>query len=262
MGILNCTPDSFFDGGTHGSVDAALFHAVRMLDEGAVVIDVGGESTRPGSQGVSAEEELQRILPVVQLLAQMQRERSFVISIDTVKAVVAEACVKAGAEIINDVSMAQSDPRMAPFMAECDVGIVLNHTRGEPRSMQINPYYDDVVAEVRQELLVAAHDLEARGVARERICLDPGIGFGKRLQDNYQLIAHARDFHGLGYPLLYGMSRKSYIGRTPGLEESDRLIPSVASALLVAQAGPCILRVHDVGVTREALTMQNQILHA
>jgi len=259
MGILNCTPDSFFDGGRHNQVEAAISHAIRLLDEGASMIDIGGESSRPGAESVSAHEELRRVLPVVEALCDLRRERSFAISIDTVKTEVARQAVRAGAEIINDISMAQSDPAMIPFMVESGASVVLNHMRGEPRTMQLNPHYDNVVAEVQAELLVVAQRLESMGMASERICLDPGIGFGKRLEDNYLLISQASAFHTLGYPLLYGMSRKSYIGRTPGLENSDRLMPSIASALMVAQAGTCVLRVHDVAATREALLMWNAI---
>jgi dihydropteroate synthase len=255
MGIVNCTPDSFFDGGRHNSCDAAWEHALQLLEEGATILDIGGESSRPGAEMVSVEEEIQRVLPVIERLAQLQKERRFFISIDTVKASVASAAIAAGAQIVNDISMTRLDPDMAQLIAATGVSVVLNHMRGDPRSMQVAPHFDDVVAEVKAELLQAAHSLEALGVSSAKICLDPGIGFGKRFEDNYALIGRAREFHDLGYPLLFGMSRKSYIGRTPGLEQSDRLIPSVVSAVMVAQQGVCVLRVHDVAATREAMVM-------
>lgn len=255
MGIVNCTPDSFFDGGKHDTSEAAFAHALKLLEEGANILDIGGESTRPGAEAVSAEEEMARVLPVIQQLSTLHKDRNFWISIDTTKAQVALAAVQAGAHIVNDISMARFDPFMGPFLAESRVSVVLNHMRGEPRTMQLSPHYADVVQEVGQELLQAAETLQKLGVPADQICLDPGIGFGKRLEDNYQLIARASVFHERGYPLLYGMSRKSFIGRTPGLELSDRLIPSLVAALEAARQGVQVLRVHDVAATREALLM-------
>ena len=258
MGIVNCTPDSFFDGGKHATMELATEHAVRLLDEGALILDIGGESTRPGSQPVSAEPEISRVIPVIQNLAALQSQRHFFLSVDTVKAKVAVEAVRAGAQIVNDVSMG-ADPDMAALVADSSCSLVLNHTRGKPKVMQLNPFYNDVLTEVGQELRQAAQHFLDCGVAQERICLDPGIGFGKRLKDNYTLIAKADHFHALGFPLLYGMSRKSYIGNTDGLEKSDRLIPSVVSATLVAQQGVGVVRVHDVAATREALIMLGAI---
>ena len=255
MGIVNCTPDSFFDGGRHATADLAFEHAMLLVDEGAVLIDVGGESTRPGADAVSAQEELARVLPVIERLAQAQSRHRFAISVDTMKASVALAAVKAGAQVVNDVSMLRHDPAMASVVAQTGASAVLNHMRGEPRTMQANPSFLDVVGEVSAELMAAALTLQDLGVDPTRICLDPGIGFGKRLEDNVRLIAQATRFVELGYPVLYGLSRKSFIGRTPGLEQSDRLVPSVVAAVIAAQGGVRLLRVHDVKATREALLM-------
>lgn len=259
MGIVNCTPDSFFDGGLHETCEAAVSHALKLLEEGATILDIGGESSRPGAQAVSEEEELSRVIPVIQRLATLKLAKPFWISIDTTKAKVAQAAVAAGAHIINDISMASLDSQMGSIMASSGASVVLNHMQGEPRTMQLNPSYTDVVKEVGQALVVAAQRLQQVGVPAEKICLDPGIGFGKRLEDNYALIQRAQEFHSLGYPLLYGMSRKSFIGRTLGLEQSDRLIPSVISAVEVARQGVQVLRVHDVQATREALLMWNAL---
>jgi len=259
MGILNCTPDSFFDGGVHWDVDAAYAHAVRLLDEGALIIDVGGESTRPGAASVSSSEEMNRTIPVIERLAELNQSRRFFISIDTIKASVARRAMNAGAHIINDISMCFADPEMLDVVVETGASVVLNHMRGEPRTMQQNPHYDDVIADVMAELNSAAERLMQAGVAKQKICVDPGIGFGKRLEDNYALIARASELHKLGFAVLYGMSRKSYIAKTPGLEQSDRLVPSLISAMLAAQQNVGILRVHDVAATHEALVMMQAI---
>lgn len=259
MGIVNCTPDSFFDGGLHETCEAAVSHGLKLLEEGATILDIGGESSRPGAQAVSEEEELSRVIPVIQRLATLKLARPFWISIDTTKAKVAQAAIEAGAHIINDISMATLDSQMGSIIASSGASVVLNHMQGEPRTMQLNPSYTDVVKEVGLALVAAAQRLQGLGVPAEKICLDPGIGFGKRLEDNYALIQRAKEFHSLGYPLLYGMSRKSFIGRTLGLEQSDRLIPSVISAVEVARQGVQVLRVHDVQATREALLMWNAL---
>jgi dihydropteroate synthase len=257
MGILNITPDSFFDGGRFFSPEKALEQARQLLQEGADIIDVGGESTRPGSTPVSAAEELERVLPLMEALVQERRDNEvdFLISVDTVKTSVAHACIKAGADIINDIDGVNLPQDMMELVRDSGCGIVLNHMRGTPQTMQEKPQYDDVVNEVFSALEAQVQKLEALGVKAEQICLDPGIGFGKRIEDNYQLIREAGRFVKSGYPILLGMSRKSYIGNTRGLENSNRLIPSVASAVVAAQAGVQILRVHDVQETREAMLM-------
>lgn len=252
MGILNVTPDSFFDGGRHAGVDAALRHAEALLDAGADILDVGGESSRPGSDPVPEAEELARTRPVVEAL---WKRFAAPISIDTVKSGVARAALEAGASIINDISAMEQDPLMLEVPQAFGAGVVLNHMRGTPKHMQDAPAYADVVAEVRDYLLGRVRLLAAMGVATDRIAVDPGIGFGKRVKDNYALIERLEALDGLGCPILVGASRKSFLAKTPGLEESDRLIPSVAAALYAALKGASILRVHDVQETREALDL-------
>lgn len=252
MGILNVTPDSFFDGGRHAGVDAALRHAEALLSAGADILDVGGESSRPGADPVPEPEELARTRPVVEAV----RKRFAVpVSIDTVKSGVARAALEAGATIINDISAMEHDPRMLELPQAFGAGVVLNHMRGTPKDMQAAPAYADAVAEVRAYLLGRVQLLAAMGMPADRIAIDPGIGFGKRVKDNYALIEHLEELDALGCPILVGASRKSFIARTAGLEESDRLIPSVAVALYAALKGASILRVHDVKETREALAM-------
>jgi dihydropteroate synthase len=258
MGILNVTPDSFFDGGKYtggagsSAVDAAVARCEAMLREGADVIDVGGESTRPGAPGVTAEEEAARVIPVVDAIV---RRFGCVVSIDTMKASVARAALDAGAGIVNDVSAMTLDPMMLEVPQAYGAGIVLNHMLGNPRTMQRNPAYCDVVGEVRDYLMARVRLMAAMGVQAARIAVDPGIGFGKWPEHNYALIEHLEDLDAIGCPVLLGHSRKSFIGATPGLENSDRLHPSVAVAVYAALKGASILRVHDVGPVVEALRM-------
>jgi dihydropteroate synthase len=252
MGILNVTPDSFFDGGRHAGADAALRHAEALLEAGADILDVGGESSRPGADPVPEAEELARTRPVVEAV---WKRFAVPISIDTVKSAVARAALEAGASIINDISAMEHDPLMLEVPQAFGAGVVLNHMRGTPKDMQIAPAYRDVVAEVGAYLKDRVQLLAAVGVAADRIAVDPGIGFGKRVKDNYALIEHLEALDGLGCPILVGASRKSFIAKTPGLEGSDRLIPSVAVALYAALKGASVLRVHDVRETREALAM-------
>lgn len=251
MGILNVTPDSFFDGGKY-PFDAALARAEAMLAEGADLIDVGGESTRPGALAVDAAEEAARVVPVIEALV---KRFDCVVSVDTMKASVARAALDAGAAVINDVSAMSFDPMMLEVPAPFGAGVVLNHMQGEPRTMQQNPVYCDVVGEVRDHLAARARLLAAMGVSKDHIAVDPGIGFGKRREDNYALIEHLEDLDAIGCPVLLGHSRKSFIGATPGLERSDRLHPGVAVAVYAALKGASILRVHDVGPVVEALRM-------
>jgi len=252
MGILNVTPDSFFDGGKHAGVDAALRRAEALLDAGADILDVGGESSRPGADPVPEAEELARTRPVVEAV---WKRFAVPISIDTMKSRVARAALEAGASIINDISAMEHDPLMLEVPQAFGVGVVLNHMRGTPKDMQRAPAYRDVAGEVREYLKGRVQLLAAMGLAADRIAVDPGIGFGKGVKDNYALLEHLESLDGLGCPILVGASRKSFIGKTEGLEESDRLIPSVAIALYAALKGASILRVHDVGETREALAM-------
>jgi dihydropteroate synthase len=255
MGILNRTPDSFFDGGQYQNLDQCLLRAIAMIEAGAFIIDVGGESSRPGAVSISASEEMDRVIPVIKALNNLKKSKKFLISIDTVKAVVAEAALNAGAEIINDISALDADPLMADLVAKSGVSVVLNHMRGTPLNMQGSPIYQDVTAEVMAELSSKALILVQMGVDPEKICLDPGIGFGKRPQDNFELIRNIQKMTLLGYPVLLGMSRKSYIGHVKGLENSDRLIPSVVSAVIADLAGAAVVRVHDVTETKEAFNL-------
>ena len=256
MGIVNVTPDSFFDGGKHNTLDAAYEHALKLLDEGAEILDIGGESSRPGAAAVSAEEEIDRVVPLVKKLVPLLSTRKFWISIDTIKSEVALESMKAGAHIINDISALSHDPNMAKTIADTEAASVLNHMRGNFGTMQQDyAPYQDVVADVERELLFAAQKLIDLGVDENTICLDPGIGFGKDLQNNLDLIAGVETFVQTGFPVLYGMSRKSYIGKISGLEKSDRLIPTVISGIFTALSGATVIRVHDVKEAVESLQL-------
>ena len=263
MGIVNVTPDSFFDGGKHSTPESAYEHAAQLLQQGADILDIGGESSRPGSTPISEQEEMDRVCPVVESLAQLKDiaqdldnpgNRDFYISVDTVKAKVAAECMRLGAHIINDISACTMDPDMAGVVAKSGASVVLNHIRGNFGTMQqdFTPY-KDVVQEVRQELLVQAKKLLSLGVEKEKICLDPGIGFGKSMQDNIDLMKSVEEFLQDGYPVLIGTSRKSYIGKLPGLESSDRLIPTVAAGIVATLGGASCIRVHDVREAKESI---------
>jgi dihydropteroate synthase len=265
MGIVNVTPDSFFDGGVHNSTEKALEHAIQLHQEGAQILDIGGESTRPGAQSVPAQEQIQRTIPVIEGLLSYQKslpkdptKEPFFISIDTTLPAVAEQALVAGAHIINDV-MALRTPGMLELVAAAQCSVVLNHMQGSPQDMQRAPNYTNLLQEVAQELSDVAARLQKLGVAQSKICLDPGIGFGKQWLHNVQLISGSDFFTSLQMPLLLGMSRKSYIGSTPGLESSDRLIPSLVSAVYAHLCGVTVLRVHDVKATKEAITMSHYL---
>lgn len=262
MGIVNVTPDSFFDGGKHNKPDAAYEHALMLLEQGAEILDIGGESSRPGSAPVSLQEELDRVCPVVERLAKLAKSgyssggkpREFYISVDTVKAKVAAETMKLGAHIINDISACAMDPNMLQTVADTKAAVVLNHIRGNFGTMQqdFKPY-TNVVQEVREELLSQVKKLLDLGVEREKICIDPGIGFGKTAQDNIDLMKSTEEFLKDGYPVLIGTSRKSYIGKMPGLETSDRLIPTVTAGIVAVLGGASCIRVHDVKEAKESL---------
>ena len=254
MGIVNTTPDSFFDGGKHNTPDQAFAHALKLLDEGAVILDIGGESSRPGSKPVSVQEELDRVCPVVERLSPLAKEKGFFISVDTVKAKVAVETMNLGAHIINDISACTMDPDMLSTVAKTKASVVLNHIRGNFGTMQqdFTPY-TNVVQEVREELLAQVKKLLDLGVEREKICVDPGIGFGKSVQDNIDLMKSVDEFLQDGYPVLIGTSRKSYIGKMPGLENSDRLIPTVTAGIVAALGGASCIRVHDVKEAKESM---------
>ncbi|MFP5350210.1 MAG: dihydropteroate synthase [Gammaproteobacteria bacterium] len=251
MGILNCTPDSFSDGGVFLARDAALAHARAMVEQGADIIDVGGESTRPGAQPVSTAEEIERVVPVIERLA---REIDVPMSIDTSKPEVMRAACAAGASFINDVQALRAPGALAAA-ADLNVPVCLMHMQGEPRTMQQHPRYANVVVEVCAFLRERAEAALAAGIPRERIVLDPGFGFGKAVEHNLQLLRGLRAVVDLGYPVLVGLSRKSMIGHLLGLPVERRLHASVALALLAVQNGATIVRVHDVGPTVEALRM-------
>jgi len=258
MGIVNVTPDSFFDGGQHNTLDAAFEHSMKLLKEGAVILDIGGESSRPGSAPVSVDEELDRVCPLVERLAKFAAESpdapTFYMSIDTVKSKVAEETMKLGAHIINDISACAMDKDMPAVVAKTGASVVLNHMRGNFGTMQqdFKPY-ENVVQEVREELLAQARLLLDLGVDSQKICLDPGIGFGKTVQDNIDLMKSVEDMLEDGYPVLIGTSRKSYIGKMAGLETSDRLIPTVTAGIVAALGGASIIRVHDVKEAKESM---------
>ena len=256
MGILNVTPDSFHDGGRFVSVDSALHRCGDMRDQGADLIDIGGESTRPGAEPVDEAEEIRRVIPMIKAIV---KQFDIPISVDTMKSGVARAALEAGAAIVNDVSAMTADPKMLEVPQAFGAGIVLGHMRGTPLNMQQNPHYDDVTREVREFLMERMRIMAAMGISKDHIAVDPGIGFGKRVEDNLELIENLEMLESIGCPILLGHSRKSFIGKTPGLENSDRLMPSVAVALYAALKGASILRVHDVKETAEALRMVEAI---
>jgi dihydropteroate synthase len=256
MGVLNVTPDSFSDGGRYLGTDEAVARARQMAADGAHVVDVGGESSRPGSRPVSATEELERVIPVIEAI----RGRIDVpISIDTYKAEVAEQAIAAGAAMINDISALSFDPEMAPLAARLGVPVILMHIQGTPRNMQVDPHYDDPVAEVKASLESSIDRAVGAGVDPERIVIDPGIGFGKRVDDNLLLLKHLRDFYDLGRPVLVGVSRKAFIGEVTKRPVSDRLAGSIGAAAAAVMAGAHMVRVHDVAETRDAVAVVDAI---
>ena len=249
MGVLNVTPDSFSDGGRFASIEAAVAHALRMIDEGAGLIDVGGESTRPGAQAVDAAEEIRRVVPVIEALAARTKVP---ISIDTSKPAVMTAAVRAGASMINDVR-ALREPGALEAAAATEAAICLMHMQGEPRTMQADPRYGDVVAEVRDFLRERAEACLASGIATDRLVIDPGIGFGKRLEHNLALLAGLPALTGLGWPVLVGVSRKSMFAKLLGRDVDERLAGGVAAATAAVLAGASIVRTHDVAATVDAV---------
>ena len=256
MGILNVTPDSFSDGGKFCEVDSALVAARNMLEEGADIIDIGGESTRPGAVAVDEQEELRRVLPVIEALV---AETDAVISIDTSKARVAEAAMQAGAHIINDVTALRADENMGAVAAKFGAGVVLMHMQGTPRTMQNNPQYENIVDEVCNFLKQRLDAAVTMGISRENLALDPGIGFGKTTEHNLQLIAESKKIKKLGCPLLVGLSRKRFIGTVTGMSVEDRLAGSLAGLTCSILAGADIMRVHDVAPSHQAAAVADAI---
>jgi dihydropteroate synthase len=256
MGVVNVTPDSFSDGGLYLDPEAAIAHGRGLAAAGAEILDVGGESTRPGAKRVPAEEEMRRVLPVIEGLSDLDCR----LSVDTSKAPVAEAALEAGAEIVNDVSALRGDPGMAPLCAERGATVVLMHMRGDPQTMQDDPRYDDVVGEVKAFLAERLEAATAAGIADERVWLDPGIGFGKTAAHNMELLRRLAELRELGRPLVIGTSRKSFIGRIDGSGAGERLGGTIASSVLAAAEGAEVLRVHDVAEVRQALAVATAIL--
>ncbi len=257
MGVINVTPDSFSDGGSFAASDDALAQALKLAEDGADIIDIGGESTRPFAEPVSADEELSRVIPAIE---KIRSKCSLPISIDTSKAVVAEAAIGAGADIINDVTALRGDAAMGPLAARLNVPVVLMHMKGSPGDMQVDPYYDDVIREVRdffkERLQAAGH----YGISPEQIILDPGIGFGKRLSDNLELIRHCADISPAGHAVLIGPSRKAFVGALADIPEpSARDVATLGAVVACAASGCRIVRTHNVKFAREALAVADAI---
>jgi dihydropteroate synthase len=252
MGILNVTPDSFSDGGRHLDPQTAVDAALKMEADGADIIDVGGESTRPYSRVVPVAEELQRVIPVLEKLRTLVKVP---ISIDTSKAEVAAAAIDAGAEIINDVTGLEGDPEMAGLAVERGVGVCVMHMRGTPQTMQDDPQYEDVVAEIHDYLVARLQFCLDRQIPQQRVCLDPGIGFGKTHEHNVTLVREVHRFLDIGCPLLVGHSRKGFIGHLLGDKQADRMAATLGVSLALAASGVDVLRVHDVRETSEAIKL-------
>jgi dihydropteroate synthase len=250
MGVVNVTPDSFSDGGQFLSADKAVDHALKLIDEGADIIDIGGESTRPGAERVENAEQLRRVIPVISRLAS---ESTVPLSIDTSIAVVARAALSAGASIVNDISGLTDDSEMAKTVADYDAGLVLMHKRGEPGTMQLDTRYESLVDEITQFLSDAADRAVRAGVDPGKIMIDPGIGFGKDLAGNVEILKSIGSFVRLGYPVLIGASRKSFVGQITGADAANRLYGSLAAAVVAVINGATAVRVHDVKETRQAV---------
>jgi len=256
MGIVNVTPDSFSDGGKFNRSDKAIAHAMQLVEEGADILDIGGESTRPGATPVPLEEELKRVLPVIKALAQA----GVPLSIDTYKPEVMRAAIDSGVDMVNDVRALQA-PNAMEIVAKSHVGVCLMHMQGLPQNMQVDPQYADVVLEVMEFLAARLQAAEAAGISRNRLLLDPGFGFGKRTAHNLTLLNHLSSLQSLGIPLLVGLSRKSVLGEVAGLDVDERLHASIAASVLSAIKGANIVRVHDVKPTVDALKVVAAVMH-
>jgi dihydropteroate synthase len=250
MGVLNVTPDSFSDGGEFLDAEAAVAHAARLAEEGAWMVDVGGESTRPGADPVSEDEELRRVIPVVERTAQTLGLR---VSIDTAKLAVAEQAIQAGARVVNDVTAFRAAPELAGLVAQSGAGCCLMHMQGEPRTMQANPTYDDVVSDVKAFLEERLAFAVGEGVPEERVWLDPGIGFGKTVEHNLELLRRLDEIVAIGRPVVIGTSRKTFLGKLTGRPEKERLPGTIATNVLALERGAQIFRVHDVAELADAL---------
>jgi dihydropteroate synthase len=252
MGVLNVTPDSFSDGGKFLERERAVERALKMEEEGADIIDIGGESSRPGSDPVSEREEMERVIPVIEAV---KKESTVAVSIDTYKSVVAERALKCGAEMVNDVSALRFDVGMVEVIREYSAAVVLMHMQGTPKMMQDDPRYDDVIQEICDFLRERADYAITHGIPRESVAIDPGIGFGKRLQENYEILDRVAEFASLGFPVLVGASRKSFIGKTLEREVDERIEGSLAACAAALDGGVDIMRVHDVGETKRFVKM-------
>jgi dihydropteroate synthase len=260
MGVVNVTPDSFSDGGRFLDADAAVEHGLRLAGEGADILDIGGESTRPGAEPVGADEELRRVVPVIERLARSGQVR---LSIDTTKAGVARAALEAGATLVNDVSALRFDPEMAALVAETGAGCCLMHMLGEPRTMQENPRYEDVVSEVKAFLEERLAFAVGEGIDEDRVWLDPGIGFGKTVEHNLELLRRLDEIVAIGRPVVVGTSRKSFLGKLAGGRgEGERLPGTIATNVLALERGASVFRVHDVAPNADALAVATATVRA
>jgi len=257
MGILNMTPDSFSDGGQFKSHDKAIDHALKMVEEGANIIDIGGESTRPGAESVQLEEELSRTIPIIEAI---RLKSDCLISIDTYKSKVAKAALVSGADMVNDISGLTFDHNMASLVAERNVPVIIMHIKGKPGDMQKNPNYDNLIKEVKAFFEVQIAIAKRAGIDSGNIILDPGIGFGKRLEDNFEIIRELGQISTMGYPVLLGPSRKSFIGFTLDLPVEERIEGTLASITAGVINGARIVRVHDIRATRRTLTITEKIM--
>ena len=255
-GILNCTPDSFSDGGLYLDPDKAVSRAIEIADEGADIIDIGGESTRPGSIPVSADEEIRRVIPVIKRL---KGRISIPVSIDTTKAAVAREAIENGASIVNDVTGLRGDDAMARVVAECCVPVVIMHMKGTPRTMQDRPVYKDIVSEISSFFKGSIEIARRAGVDVEKIILDPGIGFGKTLEHNLKILRSISSFRSIGRPIMIGVSRKSFLGQLIGSDVNDRLLATASSVAVAIAGGADIIRVHDVRQMREVTKVTDSI---
>ena len=259
MGVLNVTPDSFSDGGRYDEPEAAVEHALAMIEQGADLIDIGAESSRPGSDPVEEEEEIRRLLPVITAVC---RQVSIPVSVDTTKAGVAQRALDAGAAIVNDISALRFDPLMGQVVAKAGAGLVLMHMQGTPKSMQCDPQYRDVVAEVRQFFIERMKTAEDVGIDPEQILLDPGFGFGKNVTHNLTLLMQLDQLSALGRPMVVGVSRKAFIGQVLDRQVGDRLMGTAVAVAVAVLRGARIVRVHDVGPMRDVVRMVEAIRHA
>ena len=259
MGILNVTPDSFSDGGKYLEKNTAINHALEMIDQGADIIDIGGESTRPFSDPVSLKEEISRVVPVIEGI---RKKSDICISIDTTKSQVATAALNSGASVINDVSAMEVDPLMVDVALKFDCPLIIMHMKGTPKNMQDDPQYESLISDIKDYLLNRANFIISKGINSKKIVIDPGIGFGKTVENNFEIIKNLNHFTTMNFPVLLGASRKSFIGISLNLPEKDRLEGSLAANIIGLQNGAKIFRVHDVAETNKALIIANKIFNS